>query len=296
MARYLGVDAGGTRTRLVVIDEAGRELARGEGGPGNLRRAGARGLASALRKARSGAGLDRPCDAAFLGVAGAASAEERETVRELGLALGLAASGRIEADHDLRVAHAGAFGSAPGIVVIAGTGSSAYGRDGAGRALRSGVWDHAPDDPGSGFDLGRHLLAAFSRAAPGAPERVPLEELLRVHLAPDAFARFFDGQPLARDEVARLAPAVLAAAERGEPTAKGALLTGVRQLCTCVRYVHAELGERAAEVALTGGLTSSKTWSDAFAAALGRILPEARLVASRSEPVLGAARLAAALP
>lgn len=295
MQTFLGVDAGGTRTRLVVTDGDGRVLARGEGGPGNLRRGGARGLAAALRAARASAGLDRPCDAAFLGVAGAATAEERETVRALGLALGLAPVERVGADHDLRVAHAGAFGGAAGIVVIAGTGSSAYGRNEVGAAVRSGVWDHAPDDPGSGFDLGRHLIQAFERALPGAPERASLEALLGAHLAPDARRRLLDREPLARGEIAALAPAVLAAVERGDPAATGALLTGVRDLCVCVRFVHAELGAAVGEVALIGGLTRSPIWRGAFEQALGRILPSARLVPAEAEPVLGAARLAAAL-
>ena len=295
MATFLGVDAGGTRTRLVVTDGDGRVLARGEGGPGNLRRAGARGLAAALRAARAAAGLDRPCDAAFLGVAGAATAEEQETVRELAHALGLARADRVGADHDLRVAHAGAFAGGPGIVVIAGTGSSAYGRDAAGASIRSGVWDHAPDDPGSGYDLGRHLIEAFDRAPPGAKERAALERLLAAELAPDAWSRLQDRSPLTRGEVAALAPAVLAAVERGDAQAAGALQTGVRHLCVCVRYVHAELRGATGAVAVAGGLARSPVWYGTFQQTLARILPAARIVPAAEEPVRGAARLAAAL-
>jgi N-acetylglucosamine kinase-like BadF-type ATPase len=292
MPTYLGIDAGGTRTRLVVIDGDGAVVARGAGGPGNLRRAGPRGLAAALREARATAGLDRPADAAFLGVAGAATPAEHEIVRALGEAVGLAPAGRVRASHDLRVAHAAAFAERPGVVVIAGTGSAAYGRDADGGELRSGVWDHAPDDPGSGYDLGRHALELFHAAPAGSPAYHDLAGFVETHLAPEALRRLYDGGTLARGEVAALAPAVLAAVERGEPTACAALLTGLRHLCVCVRYVRAELPGAGDAVAVVGGMTASEVWMRELAATLARIAPDARIVPAREEPVLGAARLA----
>jgi N-acetylglucosamine kinase-like BadF-type ATPase len=292
MPTYLGVDAGGTRTRLVLIDDTGAILARGEAGPGNLRRGGPRGLSTALRAARAAAGLDRPAGAAFLGVAGAVTPAELELVRALGEAVGLAPAGRVRAGHDLLIAHSGAFGTEPGIVVIAGTGSAAFGRDGAGGELRSGVWDHAPDDPGSGYDLGRHALELFRAAPVGSGARRALEAFVSANLAPDALQRLYDGGALARGEVAALAPAVLAAVERGDEPARAALLTGIRSLCVCIRYVRAELPGAGDAVAVVGGMTGSRTWMRELNATLGRMLPAARLVPAREEPVLGAARLA----
>ena len=107
--------------------------------------------------------------------------------------------------------------------------------------------------------------------------------------------RLQDRGPLSRGEVAALAPAVLAAVDRGDLHAEGALLTGVRSLCVCVRFVHAELKGEVRDVAVVGGLAGSPTWRRAFEQALARILPAARLVPPAAEPVLGAALLAAEL-
>jgi len=304
MPSFLGVDAGGTRTKLVLLEGTRDEIARGGGvivargmgGPGNLRRGGPRALSAALRSARADAGLDRPADAAFVGVAGAATPAEHEIVRALAEAIGLAPAGRVRASHDLRVAHAGAFGEAPGVVLVAGTGSSAFARDADGGELRSGVWDHAPDDPGSGYDLGRHAIELFRAAPVGSTARRELEGFVQAHLAPDALRRLFDGGALGRGEVASLAPAVLAAADRGEGAACAALMTGLRSLCVCVRYVRSELSGAGRDVAVVGGMTRSALWMRELAATLARMQPDARLVDARESAVLGAARLAARMP
>ena len=88
---------------------------------------------------------------------------------------------------------------------------------------------------------------------------------------------------------------MLAAADRGNHHALNALVTGVRELCLCVRYVHAELKRQVEDVAVVGGLSLSPTWRRTFDAALARILPSACLVPAAAEPVLGAALLAAEL-
>ena len=63
---------------------------------------------------------------------------------------------------DVELAHAGIFGSSPGILVLAGTGSVAYGLDARGRAARAGGRGRPGGDPGSGTWLGRGRLAAMA--------------------------------------------------------------------------------------------------------------------------------------
>src|SRR5205085_1278058 len=56
---------------------------------------------------------------------------------------------------------------APGIVIIAGTGSIVYGRNQRGEAARAGGWGHLIGDEGSGYWIGREALAAVMRAEDG---------------------------------------------------------------------------------------------------------------------------------
>ena len=262
---YVGIDAGGTRTRLALADERGEIVALGEGGPGNLHRCGPEVLGRSIVEARAAAGLgSEPASAACLGVAGARSEADRRVLLDLAEELGLAPDGRIEVTSDVVVAHRGAFGGRPGIVVIAGTGSAVLGRDGEGREHSASSWDQARDDPGSGWDLGRRAVAAGILAGPG-----------------DAQTRAL---------WAALAPRVLAAAE--EPgIAAEALEDSLAGLARHVEYVLSTLGGDL-DVAAVGGLTASPVWRRAFAAALERARIPTRLVAPRADGLRGALDLA----
>ena len=50
------------------------------------------------------------------------------------------------------------IGHEPGVVIIAGTGSIAYGHNGQGQAARAGGWGYVLGDEGSGYWIGRHAL------------------------------------------------------------------------------------------------------------------------------------------
>ncbi len=73
---------------------------------------------------------------------------------------------RIDAIHDTRLILA-AGGATTGIALIAGTGSVAWGTDGAGRTARSGGWGYLLGDEGSGYWIGReafrHALRQFNQ-------------------------------------------------------------------------------------------------------------------------------------
>jgi N-acetylglucosamine kinase-like BadF-type ATPase len=66
---------------------------------------------------------------------------------------------------DIQTALEAAFASGPGVIVIAGTGSIAYGRDQQGRIARAGGWGFAIGDEGSAHWIGRAAVSAVLRAA-----------------------------------------------------------------------------------------------------------------------------------
>jgi len=101
---------------------------------------------------------------------------------------------------DVEAAYLAALGAVPGVLLLAGTGSIALGRDVRGRFTREGGLGPLLGDDGSAFSIGRAWLR--SAAVPPARAR-------RVATAPDAVAR-----------VAALAPAVLRRARRGDRTAR----------------------------------------------------------------------------
>ena len=162
----LGVDAGGTHTRALVLAGEGR-TGMGQAGPANWTTLGPERCAHAIAEA---AGL-------ALRAAGApASALARVCVSMAGFyppwheaearaAISAALPGpSLRLVPDLIAAWAGATGGSAGVVLVAGTGAVAYGRDSAGRAARAGGWGPLYGDEGGGYWIGCEALRAVSRA------------------------------------------------------------------------------------------------------------------------------------
>ena len=132
---------------------------------------------------------------------------------------------------DIEIALAAAFDDGPGIVVSAGTGSVAVGRDRSGKQHRIGGYGWQMGDEGSGYAIGRAALGAVSRAVDGRSPRTALSD--RVLAATrsenfDALVRWAAGASPA--EVAALAPHVLDVAAHGDPLAQGIADYAAREL------------------------------------------------------------------
>jgi glucosamine kinase len=165
MPFYLGIDGGGTQTTCAVGDEAqvlGTATTAGSN-PVRLGEAVARQhLHGAIVEACAHAGISpRQVDAAVIGVAGASVREYADGLRRLA---GELVSGRIEVVGDNMIALEAAFAGGPGVVVIAGTGSIAFGRNVAGETARAGGYGFEISDEGSGHWIGRRAVAAALRA------------------------------------------------------------------------------------------------------------------------------------
>jgi N-acetylglucosamine kinase-like BadF-type ATPase len=168
---YLGIDGGGTKTTCAVGDDS-HLLATATAGPSNIFRVGeAQGresLQQAVREACAAAGI-APAEIAHtcVGGSGAARAEIAATVRR---ALAEMLSTPIDVVGDMEIALEAAFGEGPGVIVIAGTGSIAFGRNRQGATARAGGWGFAIGDEGSAHWIGRAAVSAVLRAADEAGE------------------------------------------------------------------------------------------------------------------------------
>jgi N-acetylglucosamine kinase-like BadF-type ATPase len=163
---YLGIDGGGTKTTCAVGDES-HLLAVATAGPSNIVRVGEmqarESLHLSVRQACAAAGIAteqvaRTC----VGGSGAARPELAEIVRS---SLAEIVSSPIDVVGDMQIALDAAFDTGPGVIVIAGTGSIAYGRDPLGTTLRAGGWGFAIGDEGSAHWIGRSAVTAVLRAA-----------------------------------------------------------------------------------------------------------------------------------
>ena len=148
-ARYFGgVDAGGSKTLAVVVDERGRELGRGLAGSANYHTIGvdlaAAHVREALEAAAHAASGSLPLAGLWIGIAGVDRADDRDLW--LPRLQPLAATVRLSNDAELILS---ALAGGVGVGLIAGTGSIAFGRDASGRTARAGGWGYLMGDEGS---------------------------------------------------------------------------------------------------------------------------------------------------
>src|ERR671920_1824260 len=231
----IGADVGGTKT-AVAVSEDGKILGRADG-PGGAVRPGralvaATTITEVVRRALSAAGR-LTADVMVVGAAGAGRDPEREELRKALRAENIAPNVVVTTDID--IALAAAFDEGPGIVVSAGTGSVAVGRDRAGKQHRIGGYGWQMGDEGSGYAIGRAALGAVSRAFDGRSPRTALSErVLAVTRSEDfdALVRWAAGASPA--EVAALAPHVLDVAAHGDPLAQGIADYAARELTQLV--------------------------------------------------------------
>src|SRR5580698_132523 len=177
MRFVLGLDGGGTKTDCVLMDEAGAVLARSLSGPSNPLRVGFGAAVGAIRgasrQAIAKAALPASATAAAVcaGLAGAGPPESAEKIRAL-LAAEFPES-KVQVCTDLALALAAA-GDGPAIVLLAGTGSFAVGRNSAGETARAGGYGSQIGDEGSAYDIGRRAVLTAMHES----DRTALDSLL----------------------------------------------------------------------------------------------------------------------
>ena len=284
----VGVDSGATHTRALAAREDGTPVGSAASGPGNPHNIGpgpaAAEIARSIREAASGETPD-------VVVAGVAGLEDPELQRELRYALeALRPAGEIHLYSDAAIALDGAFLGGPGVIVIAGTGSVAWGRNEKGREARAGGWGHIIDDNGSGFDLGRQALAASLRAYDGRGPQTALTQGLVEALGVEGPLDFPGvARRLDTTRMASLARVVVEVADRGDAVARTIVRNAASQLATLATAVWKNLNlAHGHTVAPVGGLFTHARLRKAFASSLSRRCPEAEVKPPRLPPVAGA--------
>ena len=302
----IGIDGGGTRLRAAIVSCAGELLGLGEGGSGNYHDVGAGQVRTNISEAVSQAwaafdNTPQEVAAIFLGLGSIVTHEDQEAIREIVRELALVPPNSIGVDHDLRVALMGGLAGETGIVLIAGTGSSCYGRDKHGNSWQSGGWGPTLDDPGSSFWLGRMAMIAAIRDYDGRGEATRLRDSVVDALELSDIRhilRRVELQGMKRSEVAALARLVTESAAEGDSVACQIIQQGTDELAKMVAAVAAKLAisnvsTQPIPVVVTGGLTAARqVFMKPLTESLRRLAPVTSLKESFLPPVLGAALLA----
>lgn len=300
MRLYAGIDGGQSSTVALVADEHRSILGRGVAGPcdhiGQSAASArfAQAIESAIGAALQQASLpaDSPFEAVVAGISGYEGAIH-------GLAPKLNAQ-HVAYLHDARIAHAGAFELGDGIVVIAGTGSVAYGRDAAGNEVTVGGWGYLFGDWGSAFGIAAQELRALMRADDrGAGDEPTIRALTRAlrffeRSSLREIARAFYTGEIDRAGLAAFAAEILAAAEQGDRAARAMPSAMAFALADLAEACAKRLGvaDSAVPIALAGGTFASAWYREQTNAAIRKLLPKAQVIAPRHDPATGALLLA----
>jgi N-acetylglucosamine kinase-like BadF-type ATPase len=298
----LGIDAGGTKTVCLLADDQGAILAEARGGGANLQAHGELEVEKVLHPVMDtaiGSRDVRPV-AICLGIAGVDRPQDAESVR--GIMRRIGAKARTLVVNDALVALVAGAGAedTPGVVIIAGTGSIAYGRDGSGRAARAGGWGYLLGDEGSGFWVGRRALSAIVRAADGRGPSTQLSELVMTRLQlvrPSDLIRETYYRDLRRTAIAGLAPLVQQARDAGDAVAAEILNQAANELTAAAASVVSRLGMRGEvfPTILAGGIFKAVPWlADEVMRLMNEIAPRSESRVLEVEPAVGAVRLAIA--
>jgi len=308
MIHVLGIDAGGTKTVCHLADENGSLISEARAGGANLQASGELHVEKVIHDVMEEAIGDRDIvpAAICLGIAGVDRPEDSTVVRGLMRRIGFKT--RTLVVNDALVAlEAGAPG-APGVVVISGTGSIAYGRNSQNEGARAGGWGHVLGDEGSGFWIGRAALRAVLREADRRGPRTALTPMLLRHFgvseAQNLIHEVYQNK-LRPSAIGALAQCVQAAFSEHDQAAVGILRAAADELEASGASVARRLGlgdERFVFI-LGGGIFRAVPWlreelqrrlGAAFASSTVRLLdrePAAGAVSFALQEARGGARI-----
>lgn len=293
----IGVDAGGTST-VAAFSRGGTYVASSRGGAANATTLGPSAAAAAIAATVAHLECGAPPDALFVAAAGAGPHAMREALRQ---ALVQRFDGTsVAVEDDARVALRAGLPEGPGVVLVAGTGSVAYGEN-DGCAVRVGGAGHLLGDEGSAFWIGLSALRLLARVYDG---RAASDETTAL------VARAFDAgdrdallvaiynAPLDVTRIAALASDVVACAGNGNRAATKIVQGAAGELGDLIRAAAraTALVDASPVIVFAGGLLRENTLlSFLVESRVASEIPGAAIVRVRDEAVRAALRFAEAL-
>jgi len=297
MPIYLGIDGGGTKTECALSDGE-KILGRFSSGSCKLQRVGREAAIHCLQAVVRGAFLEAKCNAddvkgACVGMSGASEPEVENVVKTAMLDV-ISCNVTVIGDHI--VAFESVFQGGPGVLIISGTGSIAYGRNERGDTARAGGWGPVVSDEGSGDWIGRNAVAAVLRAHDSGLQSTKLmPRLMDLWQSPtreDIVRRTMSYPP---PHFSALAPMVRECAEKGDSLAQDVMTRAGTELGLLTKIVMRRLwpSDRPTKVAIAGGvLCNSKLLRMVMQNVIRAERMKAVFEEAPADPVLGAVYLA----
>lgn len=298
---YLGVDGGGTKTQIVLIDEKKRIVGEGFAGASNPLRVGIETAVSNILTA-----VNYACDvgdlsrgdivSATLGLAGVRREDLRQRVHERFIKNLHIRS--VEVCTDAEIALFGAANGKTALVVIAGTGSICIGQNDKGEKATAGGWGPLAGDEGGGAGIARRALQAIAKASDGRAQPTKLSSValdyFRADKLEDLSVAIYAPQ-IDNARIAGFARCVIETALDGDKVAARILSEAGCELALAATAVirQLKLERKKIPIARVGGIfRAGELITKTFIENVQTVAPKAYLSEPAAPPALAAAMMA----
>lgn len=274
----LGIDGGGTKTAFTLMDLDGNIVQSFRLAGSSFDTYGLLEIKERFSEAKKQ--LVATPIAVFAGIGGVLSVESKTKCNQL--LREVFEMEKVASDNDVVNALYGLNPNGEGIILIAGTGSVAYGKKGT-KTWRSGGYCYQEGDLGSSYDLGRKALQYLGKVLDGRKKETPFSLALSKATGINGqieFASFME--TVKRDQVASLSQIVTA--YEAEEEAKNIITHAVDEVTLMIAAVYQKLDiKETTPFGIVGGLGNADTLYRSLL--LERIKKELPHLVVKDEPI-----------
>lgn len=300
MDYFMGIDGGGTKTKVAIIDDNTHVVYIGVGGPSSIdtvnHQTSLKHIEDALNALNNKQSHYR-IKSLFCGLGGIVTDNDSVIVESFLRNVSIIDENtHIIARNDMENAlfSGGCFTS--GMTLICGTGMVAYAKNEQGNSHKSGGWGFKEGDHGSAFDLGMKALRYVSKAFDGRCEltafAIDIANSIGMIKASD-ITRIMHENYENRTWIAHLAPLVTKYANLGDPLAKHMVDTATTDLQLAVSAVYHRIKPENNTLVLVGSLGQSIGYfGEELKRKIHEIDPHIKIIHPLYDPAVAAAMMA----
>lgn len=259
---YLGIDGGGSKTAFTIVDENGKIVFESLSSASAIDTLSLKEIENSFLKGTRD--FNSKVNKIFAGIGGVSSKDDEEKIKKILANLPISNKNtQIEVKNDVYSALYGALSNDDGIILIAGTGSVAFGKHND-KYVRCGGYCYQEGDPGSAYDLGRKALQHLAKVIDGREKESEFSKALMESINCNDFESLAKFMVKAqRKEVASLAKIVTLF--ENDEYARKIMINGVEEVLLMITSCYRQLDfKEKARFSIIGSLGLSETFYNRY--------------------------------
>ncbi|NLT51172.1 MAG: hypothetical protein GXX85_09670 [Ignavibacteria bacterium] len=297
MKYHIGIDAGASKSKLVMTNDSLKKIIETKGGAANILKQGkeksAETICNLILKSLKIAKITNPeIECITVGAAGAgrkSDANEFQNILSEKLEEKNINFSNLFIISDAEAALEGAFNGGPGCILISGTGSIAYGKDPNGIIIRVGGFGRNIGDEGSGFSIGSKGINEFSKQIDGRHPKTILFDIFSLKLKISSSEDLINLVYSSNYDLSSAAPLVIESAEKKDRLCLQILNDEVDELLSHIRTVKSRIAAPSMKLCLSGSILNTNNYfSKIFRQKIKLLNPEIVIIEPAFPPEIGA--------